>query len=115
MTTIDIDSLDEDALLDLNERIVMRLQHLHEQRTLLALQSLKIGSRVVFEGTNGQMLKGTVIRRNRKTLTVCTHDQRHWNVSPSLLRLDDTADQVAKTAPDDTRVVPFAKPGSRPR
>lgn len=113
MTNIDIDSLDETALLDLNERIVMRLHHLHEQRTLLALQSIKIGSRVLFEGTGGQMLKGTVIRRNRKTLTVCTHDQRHWNVSPSLLRLDDVVDQVSTAATGDTRVVPFRKPGSQ--
>jgi len=86
---IDIDGLSEDELAALNERIVERLQFLHQQRTAVALQEIRIGSWVVFEGPDGGPVTGIVIRRNRKTVTVHTQDDRRWNVSPQLLKLTD--------------------------
>lgn len=35
------------------------------------------------------MIKGIVIRRNRKTVTVHADNDRQWNVSPQLLKLTD--------------------------
>lgn len=87
MRRIDIDSLDEAALVELNTRIVARLQFLHAQRTAAALQDIRVGSGVTFEGHDGTMIRGIVIRRNKKTVTVHTDDERQWNVSPTLLTL----------------------------
>jgi len=48
MRQIDIDSLDEATLIELNARIVERLQYLHHQRTTAALQEIRVGSGVEF-------------------------------------------------------------------
>jgi hypothetical protein len=86
VTGIDIDGLSEDELVALNARIVERLRFLHQQKTTSALQEIKIGSGVMFEGPDGAMIKGIVIRRNRKTVTVHANNDRQWNVSPQLLK-----------------------------
>lgn len=109
MTEIDIDSLDEARLMALNKRIVERLLFLHQQKTTEALQEIKIGSGVMFEGPDGRMIKGIVIRRNRKTVTVHTEDEKHWNVSPSLLTLTGRHVLDEETA-KAVRVVAFGKP-----
>lgn len=113
MRQIDIDSLDEAALVELNARIVERLQLLHHRRTTAALQGVRVGSRVTFEGPGGVEIRGIVIRRNKKTVTVHTDDERQWNVSPTLLKLTgshilDTADEGAVDSPGN--VVAFPKP-----
>ena len=112
MTDINIDTLNETELLALNERIVARLQLLHRQKTDLALQQIKIGSAVMFEATDGRTITGIVIRRNRKTVTILTDDEKHWNVSPTLVRLTgrNALDEVVSK---DGRVLPFTRPGSR--
>ncbi|MFI3905509.1 hypothetical protein [Ochrobactrum sp. S1502_03] len=112
MTEIDIDSLDEATLMDLNRRIVERLQLLHQQKTTAALQDIRIGSGVTFEGPGGTLVRGFVIRCNRKTVTVHTDDDKQWNVSPSLLTL------TGKHMMDEVSikrggVVPFLKPDRR--
>jgi len=112
MTDIDIDTFDEAELLALNERIVERLHHLHQQRTVEALHQIKIGSAVIFEAPDGKTITGIVIRRNRKTVTIHTDDERHWNVSPTLVRLTGRH-ALNEVASKDGRVVPFPKPGSR--
>ena len=112
MTDIDIDTLDEAELLALNERIVERLHHLHQHRTVEALQQIKIGSAVMFEAPDGRTITGIVIRRNRKTVTIHTDDERHWNVSPTLVRLTGRH-ALEGVASKDGRIVPFTKPGTR--
>lgn len=112
ISELDIDSLDEATLMALNQRIVERLQFLHQQKTAAALQEIKIGSGVTFEGPDGTTVRGFVIRRNRKTVTVHADDDRQWNVSPSLLSL--TGGHIMDEVPTRAgRVVPFSKPGSR--
>lgn len=115
MRQIDIDSLDEATLIELNARIVERLQYLHHQRTTAALQDIRVGSGVEFEGLGGVPVRGVVIRRNKKTVTVHADDNRQWNVSPTLLKptgvhVLDTADQIQS---DDGKVVSFPKPERR--
>ncbi|WP_432445014.1 hypothetical protein [Rhizobium leguminosarum] len=112
MTDIDIDTLDETELLALNERIVERLHLLHRQKTDQALQQIKIGSAVMFEAPDGRTITGIVIRRNRKTVTIHTDDERHWNVSPTLVRLTGRH-ALDGVAAKDGRVLPFTKPGTR--
>ena len=109
---IDIDSLDEATLMELNARIVERLQLLQQQRTAAALQEIKIGSGVMFEGPGGEMIRGFVIRRNRKTVTVHAGDERQWTVSPSLLTL--TGRTLAEEAVERFgHILQFAKPGPK--
>lgn len=84
MAEIDIDGLSEDELVALNVRIVERLRFLHQQKTTSALQDIKIGTGVIFEGPGGEIIRGIVIRRNRKTVTVHTDNDRRWNVSPGV-------------------------------
>lgn len=112
MTELDIDSLDEATLMALNRRIVERLQFLHQQKTALALQDIRIGSGVTFTGPDGAINRGFVLRCNRKTVTVHTDDDKQWNVSPSLLTL--TGRHIMDEVPAKAgQVVPFSKPGGR--
>jgi hypothetical protein len=74
--------------------------------------SIMIGSVVMFEAPDGRTIRGIVVRRNRKTVTIHTDDGKHWNVSPTLVRLtgQNVLDEVA---PKDGRVVPFTEPAAR--
>ncbi|MEN0119208.1 MAG: hypothetical protein AAGD15_21005 [Agrobacterium cavarae] len=116
MRQIDIDSLDEATLIELNARIVERLQLLHHQRTAAALQDIRVGSGVTFEGPGGAPIRGVVIRRNKKTVTVHAEDDRQWNVSPTLLKLSSThvLDTTGELQSDNAeKVVAFPKPDRR--
>lgn len=115
MLQLDIDSLDKATLIELNARIVERLQFLHHQRTAAALQEIRVGTGVTFEGPGGVQFRGIVIRRHKKTVTVRADDDRQWNVSPTLLKptgvhVLDTVDQIQS---DDGKVVSFPKPERR--
>lgn len=97
-------------------RIVARLQILHYQRTAAALQDIRVGSGVTLEGSGGVTIRGTVIRRNKKTVTVHADDERQRNVSPTLLKLTgshvlDTASQIQSD--NANKVVAFPKPDRR--
>jgi len=79
---IDIDHLTEAELIDLNRRIVERLRVLHQLRAL----TFSIGDRVTFATDEGRIVVGTLVRYNRKTVSVLTDAGHRWNVSPHLLR-----------------------------
>ncbi len=82
---IDINKLTEPELIDLNHRIVARLNFLGEMRAHAAMLQFRIGDRVAFQPTGRAPLAGMLTRYNKKTVTVITDDGRHWNVSPGLL------------------------------
>lgn len=115
MRQIDIDSLDEATLIELNARIGERLQYLHHQRTTAALQEIRVGSGVEFESPGGVRVRGVVIRRNKKTVTVHADDDRQWNVSPTLLKLTGVhvLDPAGQIQSDNNKVVAFPKPERR--
>ncbi len=101
MDDIDIDRLDEAALLELHDRIVGRLQLLDLEKTARALRQIKIGGRVMFEGPDNALISGVVIRRNRKTLSIQVDDATQWNISPHLIRItqEDVCAQVEREMP----------------
>ncbi|NTH79778.1 hypothetical protein G6K97_21700 [Agrobacterium rhizogenes] len=101
MDEIDIDRLDEAALLRLHDCIVGRLQLLDIEKTARALRQIKIGGRVMFEGPDNTLISGVVIRRNRKTLSIRVDDGTQWNISPHLIRLtqEDVRVQVERETP----------------
>lgn len=81
---IDIDRLSREELLELNRRIVARLKYLSEKEILEISRKFKAGDVVEFR-SGESMIRGVVIRINRKTLSIRTKEGQ-WNVPPQFLR-----------------------------
>ena len=82
---IDIDRLTEPELVDLNHRIVARLQFLAQMRAHAEMLEFRIGDRVAFQPPGYGQVEGMLTRYNKKTVTIITDDGRQWNVSPTFL------------------------------
>ena len=82
---IDITKLSDEELVELNQRIVERLQFMRSAKKLAQLARFSIGMTVEFDTDEGRTISGTVARLNQKTATVVTAAGR-WRDSPSLLR-----------------------------
>jgi len=103
---IDIDKLTEAELVDLNNRIVARLQFLTQMRAHGQMLKFKIGDRVLFQPEGHRCLVGMLTRYNRKTVTVITDDGQRWNVSPTLLRPADDSHGSENPTPN---IVPLRR------
>ena len=101
---IDIDTLTEPELIDLNNRIVARLRFLSQTRAHAQMLEFKIGDRVSFQPAGHPILFGVLTRYNKKTVTVVTDEGESWNVGPTYLR---KADQRKKGAAGDNKIVPL--------
>src|ERR1700739_1708498 len=97
---VDIDSLSEEELIDLNHRVVARLRFLNQMRSHSAMLDFRIGERVKFHPDGSPELIGTLTRYNKKTVTVVTDSGQHWNVSPSLLTKVASASSGSATSTD---------------
>jgi hypothetical protein len=82
---LDFTKLSEDDLIELNRRIVERLQLLRSAKSPAKLATFSVGMVVEFETEDGRTISGTVARLNQRTATVVAASGR-WRVSPSLLR-----------------------------
>lgn len=91
---IDIDGLSYEELVHLNRRIVERLKMLQAMQAHVDMMAFNLGARVSFDSQDGRQL-GTLVKYNRKTVTVLGDDGRQWRVSPSLLSPVKDADQAA--------------------
>jgi hypothetical protein len=99
MRSINIDSLSEEELVDLNHRIVARLRFLGQMRSHSVMLDFRIGEKVKFRPTGRPELIGTLTRYNKKTVTVITESGEHWNVAPGLLsRLESHAGENVETS-----------------
>jgi hypothetical protein len=103
---IDIDKLTEAELIDLNNRIVARLQFLAQMRAHAQMLEFKIGDRVSFQPDGHRRVVGMLTRYNRKTVTVITDDGQRWNVTPRLLGRADDPHGPSNPA---TNIVPLRK------
>jgi len=83
---VDIDKLNEEELIDLNNRIVARLRFFNQMRAHSQMLDFRIGDRVTFQPDGHPALFGIITRYNKKTVTVITDSGQHWNVAPGLLR-----------------------------
>lgn len=81
---IDIDRLSPDELTALNRRIVERLKFLDSMQAHRDMMAFNLGARVSFDTPAGRQL-GTLVKFNRKSVTVMTDGGQRWNVSPHLL------------------------------
>jgi len=83
--TTDIDTMTVEELVALNHRIVERLKFLESLQTHKDMMAFNIGARVSFESSRGGRQLGTLVKFNRKTVTVMTDSGQRWNISPHLL------------------------------
>ncbi len=90
MRPIDIDSLSEEELIELNHKVVARLRFLSQMRSHSAMLDFRIGERVKFHPTGSPEVTGILTRYNKKTVTVVTDSGQHWNVAPGLLSRADS-------------------------
>ena len=106
MRHIDIDSLSEEELVELNHKVVARLRFLHQMRSHSAMLDFRIGERVKFHPDGGAVVFGILTRYNKKTVTVVTDAGENWNVAPGLLSKAESP-ATRKTRPEDAGVVTF--------
>jgi hypothetical protein len=83
---IDIDSLTYEELLRLNQKIVERLKFLDSMHTHKEMMRFSPGDQVCFEAPGREKLFATLVKYNKKTVTVITESGQRWNVSPHLLQ-----------------------------
>jgi len=106
---INIDHLSESELIHLNERIVQRLRMMNQMRAHMRMLDFTLGERVWFQTEGDRIVRGVLVKYNKKSVTVITDDGSRWTVSPSFLR-------KAETAPSDHRganIVEMGGPSSR--
>ena len=82
---INLEKLTEDELLALNRRIIERLKHIQQHKTLDSMIKFEVGQRVGFD-PDGRMRVGVLIKFNPKTVVVLTDDGQRWKVSPQFIR-----------------------------
>ena len=82
---IDIDDLTYEELIKLNHKIVERLKFLDSMHAHNEMMQFSPGDKVTFEPHNREKQTGTLVKFNKKTVTVLTDDGRQWNVAPHLL------------------------------
>jgi len=103
---VDIDQLTYEELVALNHRIVERLKFLDSLQAHRAMMAFDVGARVSFESTREGRLTGTLVKFNRKTVTVITDDNRQWRVPPEML-------SPISDVPSGGTVVPHQGNGSK--
>jgi len=82
---IDIDQLTESELIDLNHRIVARLQFLRQLAAHSTMLEFRIGERVTFHPDGRPSVTGMITRYNKKTVSIVTEEGQRWNVAPNFL------------------------------
>lgn len=108
MRHIDIDSLSERELIELNHKIVARLRFLNQARSHSAMLDFRIGERVRFRSSGSDDVVGTLTRYNKKSVTVITDSGEHWNVAPTLLSKAESAVAKETHAADESTLIPFS-------
>lgn len=103
---IDIGSLSEAELVDLNNRVVERLKFLHQARSHERMLEFKSGDRVSFQPEGRGTVTGILTRYNKKTVSVITEAGERWNVAPGFLRGVVDASSARE---GDTNVIPIRK------
>lgn len=83
---INIESLSYEELINLNKKIIERLKFLDSFHTHREMMQFNLGDNVSFEHPAHGLVFGTLIKFNKKTVSVITENQQKWNVSPHLLR-----------------------------
>ena len=97
---IDINQFSEAELVELNQKIVERLRFFHQMRAHASMLNFSIGDRVAFDTDDGRTVTGTLVRYNKRSVSIIADDQHRWNVSPSYLRLAEPKDITPTYTPN---------------
>lgn len=81
-----IDLMDIDELIRLNEYIVKRIRLISDTKEMEKVQDFELLEKVYFIDDRGKRIDGTVIRLNKKTITIKTGNGMEWRVSPNFLK-----------------------------
>jgi hypothetical protein len=81
----ELSKLNEQQLVELNNRVVERIRFLRQRRVHEELGRFSVGDLVTFSSECGQLVVGTVVRCNHKTVSIVGDDGHAWRVSPGLL------------------------------
>ena len=87
----------EEDLRYLNRLIVERLKLISQARSTVLLARFSVGDHVGFQAPTGQKKTGVILKLNKKTVTIRTHDGQQWNVYPGFLT---PAARQQSSAPD---------------
>ena len=83
-----LEMLTEEELVQLNQIVVARLRLMQQIHAHGAMMNFRIGQRVRFADSSGQLVRGVLARLNRKTVTIVTDTGHEWRVAPGLLQAD---------------------------
>ncbi|RKW41662.1 MAG: hypothetical protein D8H96_09335 [Lautropia sp.] len=85
-----INQMSEEDLVFLNRLIIERCKLIRQARATVQMTRFNVGDRVSFIA-HGEDKEGTVIRLNKKTVSIAVDDGHQWNVAPGLLKLVQSA------------------------
>jgi hypothetical protein len=83
-----LDLLTEEELVQLNHVIVARIRLMQQIRSHGQMMNFRLGQRVRFTSSSGQLVRGVITRHNRKSVTLIADDGMQWRVSPGMLQAD---------------------------
>jgi hypothetical protein len=99
MMDVDLTRLTEAELVALNQRVVERIKVLRQRRYHASMAVFDVGDRVSFRPELGREVVGTVVRLNRKSVTVVGPHGDEWRVAPTLLtKVEGRAADAGKVA-----------------
>lgn len=87
-----VDSLGDNDLQLVNRYIVERAKSRNQDRRAALMASFNVGDSVSFEDKQGQQRQATILRVNKKTVSLLTDDDERWNVAPELLSTNVNTD-----------------------
>ncbi|MDH5325469.1 MAG: hypothetical protein OEZ68_15250 [Gammaproteobacteria bacterium] len=95
---IDIDELTEEELIALNHRVVERLKFLETMHAYSEMMQFSLGEQVTFQPPGRERQIGTLVKYNKKSVTIITESGQKWNVSPHLISKVQEAKHKGKTS-----------------
>jgi hypothetical protein len=104
---IDIDQLSESELIDLNHRIVARLNFLRHVDAHASMLEFRIGERVRFHPDGHPPVTGMITRYNKRTVSIVTDAGQRWNVSPQFL--ERAVPEPSTASPAGGKVIPLPR------
>ena len=81
-----INLMDLDELIKLHNYIIKRIKFISETKVMEHVQDFELLDKVYFFDDNGNKVNGTVIKLNKKTVTITTDSGMEWRVSPHFLK-----------------------------
>ncbi len=81
-----IKTLSKQELIALNKLVVERVKLIQQLEATNQMSHFNLGDWVKFNDQRGNILKGRIIKMNKKTVSIITDDNFQWNVHPSLLQ-----------------------------